>query len=341
MPAIWRSIPCSAWTSPGRAPTRPPGRTGRSTARRRTAWSTPTPTPTSSPNPSQAAQSLDCDDGDAGIHPGAVEILDLVDQDCDGQVDEGLTLEPYAGTRYFTDAIDATGPTETVGPADAALQALLNGATTSIDAAIYDFGRANLRDALANADNRGVRVRVMGDDEAYQVSSYQPLYQSLAAAGIPVLYDMRGASSLEHNKFAVIDGTTVWTGSLNWSNTAATYNAENAIAIVSPHLAQAYTTEFQEMFDPLTGCNGVCRARQHHAQLRPGRHAGQVYFSPTDNVEQAILDELGAATESVYFAMFFLTSDAIGDVLVEQGHGRRARARHLRRRGRHQRLFAG
>ena len=42
------------------------------------------------------------------------------------------------------------------------------------------------------------------------------------------------------------------------------------------------------------------------------------YFSPTDNVEQAILDELGAATESVYFAMFFLTSDPIGDLLVSK-----------------------
>ncbi len=271
-----------------------------------------------SPNPSQAAQSLDCDDADAGIHPGATEILDLVDQDCDHQVDEGLTLEPYAGTRYFTDAIDATGPTETIGPTDAALQALLDGATTSIDAAIYDFSRANLRDALVNAHNRGVRVRVMGDDEAYQVSSYQPLYQSLAAAGIPVLYDMRGAGSLEHNKFAVIDGTTVWTGSLNWSNTAATYNAENAIAIISLHLAQAYTTEFQEMFDPRTGCNGVCKRDNTTHAFDLGGTPVASYFSPTDNVEQAILNELGAATESVYFAMFFLTSVPIGDVLVSK-----------------------
>ena len=49
-----------------------------------------------SPNPAQAAQSLDCNDGNASIHPGAAETLDQVDQDCDYQVDEGLTLEPYA-----------------------------------------------------------------------------------------------------------------------------------------------------------------------------------------------------------------------------------------------------
>ena len=271
-----------------------------------------------SPNPVQTSLSLDCNDTNVTIHPGAPETLDQVDQDCDYQVDEGLTLEPYARALYFTDAIDALGPTETVGAADAALQALLDGATTSIDAAIYDFSRANLRDALLNAHGRGVQVRVMGDDETYQSSMYQPFYQALEAAGIPVLYDMRGTSSLEHNKFALIDGTTVWTGSLNWSNTAATYNAENGLAIVSPHLAQAYTTEFQEMFDPLLGCNGVCKHDNTTHSFDLGGTAVRSYFSPTDNVEAAILAEVNAATESVYFAMFYLTSDPIGDALLSR-----------------------
>ena len=294
-----------------------------------------------SPNPSQAAQSLDCDDANAGIHPGATEILDLVDQDCDHQVDEGLTLEPYAGTRYFTDAIDATGPTETVGPTDAALQALLDGATTSIDAAIYDFSRANLRDALVNAHNRGVRVRVMGDDEAYQTPMYQPFYQSLAAAGIPVLYDMRGAGSLAHNKFAVIDGTTVWTGSLNWSNTAATYNAENAIAIVSPHLAQAYTTEFQEMFDPLTGCNGVCKRDNTTHSVRPGRDAGRVLLLAHRQRGAGHPGRTGRGDRVGLLRHVLPDQRPHRRRAGEQGRGRRDGARHLRRRGRHQRLFAG
>ena len=51
--------------------------------------------------------STDCDDAVASTHPGATEVCDYVDQDCDGATDEGIT-------HYYTDADgDGYGDTST------------------------------------------------------------------------------------------------------------------------------------------------------------------------------------------------------------------------------------
>src|SRR5688572_23008558 len=37
----------------------------------------------------------DCDDADASVHPGAPDICDLKDNDCDGTVNNGITISWY------------------------------------------------------------------------------------------------------------------------------------------------------------------------------------------------------------------------------------------------------
>ncbi|MCB9679608.1 MAG: hypothetical protein H6737_31165 [Alphaproteobacteria bacterium] len=47
------------------------------------------------PNPGDVANHADCDDSDSGIRPGASEVCDGVDQDCDGQIDEGVPVSSW------------------------------------------------------------------------------------------------------------------------------------------------------------------------------------------------------------------------------------------------------
>ncbi len=45
-----------------------------------------------------AGEDIDCDDGDAEVHPWAEEVCDTIDNDCDDKIDEGLTSVFYADT---------------------------------------------------------------------------------------------------------------------------------------------------------------------------------------------------------------------------------------------------
>ncbi len=48
------------------------------------------------PGPGWAATAGDCDDGDAAVNPAATEICNDIDDDCDGDIDEGLESTWYA-----------------------------------------------------------------------------------------------------------------------------------------------------------------------------------------------------------------------------------------------------
>jgi hypothetical protein len=47
----------------------------------------------------------DCDDGDGSIEPGATEVCDDLDNDCDGRAEEGLTFTSY----YYDGDGDGSG----------------------------------------------------------------------------------------------------------------------------------------------------------------------------------------------------------------------------------------
>lgn len=51
-------------------------------------WGNPEVARQGCPSPDWVARVPDCDDRDANTHPGAAEVCDLADQDCDGEVDE-------------------------------------------------------------------------------------------------------------------------------------------------------------------------------------------------------------------------------------------------------------
>lgn len=196
--------------------------------------------------------------------------------------------------------------------ADTRFGVLAQQAQTSIDVALYDFDRASVRDALLAAKSRGVAVRVVGDNEDGADPSYAPFYQSLTAAGIPLVTD--STTALMHNKFAVFDGGVTWTGSANFSDNAFVRNGENAVVITSTVVASIYTAEFNEMFGGKF--HGAKTDNTAHSATVAGSPV-EIAFAPTDGVENRIIAALNSANVSINVAMFTFTSASIAQALID------------------------
>src|SRR5262249_51781970 len=102
-------------------------------------------------------------------------------------------------------------------------------------------------------------------------------------------------------------------GSVNFSNTGFTLNAENAIVITDTVVAGIYATEFAEMFSGKFSTDKTDNTA-HSATV--GGTQLEIAFAPTDNVQQRIVTALNTASPSVHVAMFAFTNNALGDALI-------------------------
>lgn len=122
----------------------------------------------------------------------------------------------------------------------------IKGAHSTIDVAAYSFTSKPVAAALVAARNRGVAIRVVADEKAN--NDRYTAVRFLANQGVPVR--LNGQYAIMHNKFMVIDGKNVQTGSFNYTASAVSRNAENVLLVQdSPELAKAYQTEFNRLWD--------------------------------------------------------------------------------------------
>lgn len=149
---------------------------------------------------------------------------------------------------YFTQPINTNDETRFTGsPLEAAVVALLDSAVQTIDGAFFQLNSQPITDALIRAkEERNVRVRVVTDGE-YGQESPDSTVDQLEMASIDLKSDgARGAYM--HDKFFVVDGTYVWTGSTNFTHNDIYNNNNNSILIRSSRLAANYTAAFETLY---------------------------------------------------------------------------------------------
>jgi phosphatidylserine/phosphatidylglycerophosphate/cardiolipin synthase-like enzyme len=123
------------------------------------------------------------------------------------------------------------------GGATDAVVAVMGEAQHSIDLAGYGFTSPPIAQALVAASRRGVEVKAVLD-KSNAMARYTEA-ALLVQNGVPVRIDSR--YSIMHNKFIVVDGATVETGSFNFTSAAEHSNAENVLVLRDyPAVASQY-----------------------------------------------------------------------------------------------------
>jgi len=211
---------------------------------------------------------------------------------------------------YFTNPQFGAEANHSGGP-DEVLAAAIDAADQSVDLAVYELDLWSVRDALVRAQSRGVTVRVVTESD----NLGQAEIQSLAAAGIQLRGDER--DPLMHNKFVVIDGAEVWTGSMNLTAGSAYRSNNNLLWVRSTWLAEQYRREFEEMY--LLDRFGALSlpTLSIPASLVEGVQV-EVRFSPDDRVAERIVELIRGAQHNIQIMAYNLTLDEISEAILDR-----------------------
>lgn len=206
------------------------------------------------------------------------------------------------------------------GELQLALRNLIRNAQSSIDFAAYNTNEIFIVNELIDAHNRGVRVRVVTDDETTN-SGWN------AGAPFPIVRGNIG-SGLMHNKFLIIDkdsdlNSMVITGSMNFTTNQMRSDPNHLIFIQDKSLAIGYTIEFEEMWGSDNAVPNLGNARFGVDKLKNtpenfiiGSVPVELYFSPSDETTSEISNRLAQTKENMLLGLMIFTNWELRDQVV-------------------------
>jgi phosphatidylserine/phosphatidylglycerophosphate/cardiolipin synthase-like enzyme len=149
-----------------------------------------------------------------------------------------------AGAVYAdVQATDAFSPRQ---GATALIVSTIGAARQSIYVAAYSFTSHPIADALVDAEQRGVDVRVVMDKS--QRKGRHRLADFLLTHGVQTRINSHYA--IMHDKFLIVDNQVLELGSFNYTKAAEDKNAENVLVIRGqPQVIEDYIRQWQKLWD--------------------------------------------------------------------------------------------
>jgi phosphatidylserine/phosphatidylglycerophosphate/cardiolipin synthase-like enzyme len=129
-------------------------------------------------------------------------------------------------------------------PCDLKLIKFLDSAEKSLDIAIYDI---NIDELVHHVllKSRKIPVRIVVDRR--QSKGSHSLVNLLVKAGAKVKFGRQ--RGIMHNKFMIVDGKALETGSFNYTNHAFKANRENQIYLWNPQVVEQFQREFEILWE--------------------------------------------------------------------------------------------
>ena len=191
----------------------------------------------------------------------------------------------------------------------------IDAAQTSIDVAAFETNLTPVAEALIRAHERGVVVRWITDDENGRDADGEEgrgQFALLEAAGIEVRDDLR--SAFMHNKFILIDGQLLWTGSMNLTTNDVFRNNNNVVVLLSPAAVAVYAREFEEMWNGQFGPRSPSNVNGQTVMTAAGLPI-TIRFAPEDEPFDSLIQLVSLANESIRFMAFSFTEDELGAMM--------------------------
>ena len=110
-------------------------------------------------------------------------------------------------------------------------------ARVSLQICVFTITNNKLANAVLDQHRKGIKVRIITDDEC--VKNKGSDVERMAQAGIEVRTDDSKQNHM-HNKFLIVDGNHVVTGSFNWTVAAGFNNQENLLVSDDKFYVKAY-----------------------------------------------------------------------------------------------------
>ncbi len=120
-------------------------------------------------------------------------------------------------------------------------------AVNTIDICVFTISDNDIRDKIEYALNKGVRVRIITDNEKTMDLGSDIDY--LFRKGASIKIDQ--TSHHMHHKFAIFDKSILLTGSYNWTRSAAQYNQENILETNDTKALHNYQSEFDRLWSTM------------------------------------------------------------------------------------------